>query len=86
MMTGNAEQYFAAFARCCPPHPLDIVGFARTRKYSIIHCLNRIMDGIAMMMGTKYCPPHPLSGRPVADPLCWKYMQIATNKSAMIFP
>ena len=84
-MTGNAEQYFAAFARCWPPHPLDGDGFARTRKYSIMHCRKRIRDGMAMMSGTKYCPPQPLSGREVADPLCWKYMHIDTNRSAMIF-
>ncbi len=90
MITGNALAYFRALARCCPPHPFVPIPPAlrfecRTRKYSIRHCRNRIKDGIAIMMGRRYWPPHALSGRCVAEPSFWKNMQRETKRSAMIF-
>ena len=59
MMTGNADAYFSAFARCWPPHPPAPVPpdrrfEARTRRYSIMHWRNRISEGIAIMIGTRY--------------------------------
>lgn len=69
MITGNALEYFKAFAKCWPPHPVPAVfcGLSLTRLYSIKHCLSRIMLGMLMIMGTIYCPPHPLSGLSVED-------------------
>lgn len=42
-------------------------------------------DGIAIIMGTIYCPPHPRSGRDVALPDGVKNMQKETKRSAIIF-
>lgn len=58
---------------------------ARTRKYSIKHCRSRMRDGIAMIIGTRYWPPHPLSGLLVAEPSARKNMHRETNRSAIIF-
>jgi len=91
-MTGKAEKYFSALARCCPPHPFwDVMPpflalEFRTRTYSIKHCRSRIKEGIAMMMGTRNWPPHPRSGRAVAEPEGEeKNMQRETKRSAIIF-
>jgi hypothetical protein len=92
MITGNAEKYFSAFARCWPPHP-EAGGSVeewcereeRTRRYSIMHWRKRIKEGIAMIIGTKYCPPQPRSGLAVAEPgLLVKNIQRATKRSAII--
>ena len=83
MMTGNALEYFRALARCCPPHPVDdtFCVLFLTRKYSIRHCLNRIMLGILMTKGTIYWPPQPLSGLLVDDTPVLKNMQTEIKKS-----
>ena len=88
-MTGNALKYFSALARCCPPHPpAPVPPFRaleeRTRRYSIMHWRKRMRDGMAMIMGTRYCPPQPRSGRLVAEPLWEKNMQRETKRSAII--
>ena len=79
-MTGNAVAYFKALARCCPPQPELAVLLRRTRRNSIRHCRNRIMLGMDIMRGTRYCPPHPLSGFAV-DTLLEKSMHVDTNRS-----
>jgi hypothetical protein len=91
-MTGKAEKYFSALARCWPPHPewADIPPFLifafRTLTYSIKHWRSRMSEGIAMIIGTRYWPPQPRSGRAVAEPSGpEKNMQSETNKSAIIF-
>lgn len=91
MTTGNAEAYLSALARCWPPHPAGPIVFpflafkARTRKYSMRHWRSRMSEGMAMMTGTRYWPPHPLSGLLVAEPSGLKNMQRATKRSAIIF-
>lgn len=89
-MTGNAEAYLAALARCWPPHPalpnpperrFDLP----TRIYSITHWRNRIRYGIAIMSGTTISPPHDRFGLAVADPEGVKNMHIATKRSAITF-
>jgi len=81
MITGNALEYLAAFARCCPPHPLPAVEFLRTRPYSIRHCLNRIRLGMLMINGTIYAPPQPRSGRSVLLTPHEKNIHKDTNRS-----
>lgn len=91
MMTGKAEAYLRALARCWPPHPWGpmVPPFRalreRTRKYSIRHWRRRMREGMAIMMGTRYWPPHPRSGLRVAEPSDWKNMHRATKRSAIIF-
>lgn len=87
MMTGNALEYFNAFAKCWPPHPVDAVfcGILLTRMYSIRHCLNRMILGMLMIMGTMYFPPHPLSGLSVEDLPEDRNMHSETNKSPKTF-
>lgn len=81
IITGKADEYFRAFARCWPPQPEDTVGFFRTLLYSIKHCRSRIRLGMLMMRGTMYAPPQPLSGLPVEDTPDEKNIQIETNRS-----
>ena len=80
-MTGKALEYLAAFAKCCPPHPLLVVGFRLTRPYSIKHCRSRIMLGMLIMIGTAYAPPHPRSGLSVLLIPDEKNMHKETNRS-----
>jgi len=89
-MTGKAEKYFRALARCCPPQPCAPTPplrwlLERTRRYSVMHWRKRIREGMAITMGTMYWPPQPLSGLFVAEPSCEKNIQSATNRSAIIF-
>lgn len=89
-MTGNALEYFSAFARCCPPHPElpippDLWLPLRTRRYSIKHCRKRIKLGMLMMSGTMKTPPQVLSGLPVLECFLEMNMHSATNKSPMTF-
>lgn len=51
--------------------------------YSMMHCRNRIREGTAMMIGRRYGPPQPRSGRPVALPLCRRNMHSEMTRSAM---
>lgn len=69
MMTGNALEYFSAFARCCPPQPVDADFWPLflTLEYSIRHWRRRIMLGILIIAGTKYWPPQLRSGLPVDE-------------------
>lgn len=91
MMTGKAVEYFRALARWTPPHPRvgliePVRSFALcTRKYSIIHCLSRIKDGMLMMNGTQNAPPQLLFGGPVLECLDEKNIQSEMNRSPSTF-
>src|SRR5277367_5526245 len=86
MMTGNAEAYLSAFARCWPPQPSDeyppcLWLYFLTRRYSIMHWRKRMRLGMAIISGTINCPPHPRSGLLVADFPDEKNMQSETKRS-----
>lgn len=85
MITGKADEYFSALARCCPPQPEVEPGFLLTLPYSIKHCLSRIMLGMLITRGTIYAPPHPLSGFAVDETPDEKNMHSDTNKSPSTF-
>ena len=86
MMTGRALEYFRAFARCCPPHPVELeppgccLSFL-TLENSIKHCLRRIKLGILIMIGTRYVPPQARSGLSVDEYLLDTSMQPDTKRS-----
>lgn len=84
MMTGKAEEYLSALARCCPPHPELELGFFLTLEYSIKHWRNRIMLGMLMIKGTMYAPPQLRSGLSVDETPGVMNMHIETNRSPRI--
>ena len=81
MMTGNAEEYFKALAKCCPPHPELELGCFLTLWNSIKHCRNRIILGMLMMSGTTYAPPQLRSGLSVDETPGEMNMHIDTKRS-----
>ena len=81
MMTGKAEEYFNALARCCPPQPELEVGCFRTLWYSMRHCRSRIKLGMLIMRGTMYAPPQLRSGLSVEDTPGETNMHVDTNRS-----
>lgn len=83
MITGNALEYFSAFARCCPPQPVDadFWQFFLTLEYSIRHWRRRIILGILIIMGTKYWPPQLRSGLSVDEDPTDTNMHAEMNRS-----
>ena len=82
-MTGKADEYLRALARCWPPQPdvPDFWGLFRTLKYSIKHCRSRIILGMLIINGTMYCPPQLRSGLSVDEDPAEKNMQAETKRS-----